>query len=327
MKTRSIVNRLLTIIAVGLLANLTMLSASAQTPVPEQPWIVYQGYERIRLVRADGSEGHVLTPDWTGGPQFHPDWSPDDRQIAFSADETDGTRDIWVANADGTDARRVFDCADPCVWSDDPAWSPDGSSLAIAANSSDEGFTKGQVLVIELATGTTTTVHTAEIGNSTYIPRWSPDGTKLVFEVDSWEEPTIESEVQVGGSIQVVEVGTEESPATVLMEFDTLAGYPSWHPTEDLIVFQASSTSLDGPFDLFTIRSDGSDLTQLTEIAGTGFQAIQPTWSPDGEHVIFVYDQMWTNARLGIVSADGTMLTDGAEGLPNMTHPRLNPGS
>src|SRR5204862_4757730 len=41
-----------------------------------------------------------------------------------------------------------------------------------------------------------------------------------------------------------------------------------------------------GVYDLWTIRPDGSELTQLTKSAGNpGF----PTWSPDGSRVAFGY--------------------------------------
>ena len=298
----------------------------AATPVAENAdqWIVYQHDERIKLVRHDGSEDHVLTPDWTGGPQFHPDWSPDGNRIAFSADHEDGTRDIWIVSLDGMDAELVYDCVAPCIAADDPAWSPDGSKLAVGVFSDVEGFTSGTVEVVDLATESVTIVHKAEKGLTTFVPRWSPDGSRIVFDVTQWDTLFPDSETAIGNSIQVVTVGSEPAPATVLMDFDTNSGYPDWHPTEDLIVFQTGATT-DGPFDLATIRPDGTGLTPLTALAGSGFQAIQPTWSPDGASVTFVYDEMWTNARLGEVLADGTLISAGPDGMPPMTHPRLQP--
>ena len=39
--------------------------------------IVYQWEGRIRTVRRDGAGEHIVTPDWAGGDQYHPDLSPD----------------------------------------------------------------------------------------------------------------------------------------------------------------------------------------------------------------------------------------------------------
>jgi Tol biopolymer transport system component len=73
------------------------------------------------VMRPDGSDAHALP---IGG--FDPAWSPDSRRIAYS----DGFA-LWVADADGTDARELTRLDDDP--SDDinadryPAWSPDGS--------------------------------------------------------------------------------------------------------------------------------------------------------------------------------------------------------
>jgi dipeptidyl aminopeptidase/acylaminoacyl peptidase len=52
-------------------------------------------------------------------------WSPDGKHLAFEA-ITDGTWDLWVAAADGKDARRLT--SDP-GGERSAAWSPDGTAL------------------------------------------------------------------------------------------------------------------------------------------------------------------------------------------------------
>ncbi len=101
-----------------------------------EPWIAYQWVQAdgdgIYLVRPDGTDPHALLPDAKYNA-FHPDWSPNGKQIAFDA-ETGGGNEIWVVNADGTNAAvivpRRTECAISCGDVALPAWSPDGSKIA-----------------------------------------------------------------------------------------------------------------------------------------------------------------------------------------------------
>ncbi len=71
--------------------------------------------------------------------------SPDGSRIAFDA-EIDGSRQIWVMNADGTDLERVTDDSEAI----DPAWSPDGRRLAYVGF--DGEATRG-VVILDLRSG------------------------------------------------------------------------------------------------------------------------------------------------------------------------------
>lgn len=61
-----------------------------------------------------------------GGPQI----APDQRRVAFSVERL-GRREMYVMNADGTDARVVTASLD---LQGNPAWSPDGRAITSAAN-------------------------------------------------------------------------------------------------------------------------------------------------------------------------------------------------
>jgi len=51
-------------------------------------------------------------------------WSPDDKKIAFVSDR-DGSQEIYVMNADGSNASRLTDAGGI-----QPTWSPDGARIA-----------------------------------------------------------------------------------------------------------------------------------------------------------------------------------------------------
>ena len=91
-------------------------------------------------------------------------------------------------------------------------------------------------------------------------------------------------------------------------------------------MFAAAPGAPGGASDLRTMRPDGGDLTTISSLSGTGLQAIQPSWSPDGDRILFVWDRLGTDPVLAAVAAEGgePVSATGAAFLPG-THPRLQP--
>jgi len=89
-------------------------------------------------------------------------------------------------------------------------------------------------------------------------------------------------------------------------------GDPHWSPDGALIVFQSPPDPSDhSSQNIFTIRADGSGLTQLTaglEPAPPGLEgAFHPSWSPDGRQIVFARfpGSTPTAASLFVMNADG----------------------
>jgi TolB protein len=94
-----------------------------------------------------------------------PAWSPTGSQIAFSA-VVGGRRDIYVANADGTDLRQITETPDFDEL--DPAWSPDGTKIVFQANPD----AQWDIYVMN-ADGSHRRRLTTDVANDT-APSWAP---------------------------------------------------------------------------------------------------------------------------------------------------------
>ena len=69
----------------------------------------------------------------------------------------------------------------------------------------------------------------------------------------------------------------------------------------DLIAFSAET---DSGTQLFTVRPNGKDVRQITDVAG---DAVNVDWSPDGRRLVFTIGTE-TSARIAIAQADGSGL-------------------
>jgi Tol biopolymer transport system component len=307
------------------------VATDPMTPGAGEPWIAYQGgtgLVRIRLVRPDGTDDRGLGEPIDAGSRLHPDWSPDGMRIAFAADSDDGTRDLWIVDVDSSETRKVYDCVDPCAWSDDPAWSPDGRSIlfqqAIGVGDGPDGT--GVLAALDVATGTVTTVYEAPPRHYLFVPRWSPDGAAVVVEDVEFATPRLDGETVVAGTVAVLrlEAGKASGDPRPLVPRELGARYPDWHPDGSRIVFELPLAPGAAASDLWSVGVDGGNRTRLTTLADSGGRALQPTWSPDGTRLVFVAEARIGTPVAAISAADGSdvRLLPGSE---VRTHPRLRP--
>jgi Tol biopolymer transport system component len=337
---------LLSVAVIGLVAA-PGAAADAASIAPGEPWIVYQRFEggglHLRMIRPDGSGDHALVPD-VQGAQVHPDWSPDGSQVVFALEDRG---QLWIVDVDGTDARMVAECVEPCVLIDSPAWSPDGTSIAYMRILTPDGAPASTPIdVLDLDSGAMRTVFTpTPAEEASWWLRWSPDGDELVVSIEHYAAPdsdTIDSSV-----VAVVDVDDPEEPPLILTEPSMFASYPDWSPDGERIVFTTYDLGFRDfgnyadrmpPSNLYTVAPDGSDLRQVTFYeagpapvrngTASGDLAAQPSWTPDGSRIIFVNvtGDEWPGWGMATIAPDGSGFAPAVGDAFHVgTHPRLRP--
>ena len=206
----------------------------------------------LRIVDARHGGARLLRPGarasaFTSGPQ----WSLDGRRLLFSAHMGHKDYDLYLVRPDGTGLRRLT--TDPAE-DRAPAWSPDGTRIALVRRSSGGGG-----IVVIRADGRLVARVTHDRSDSA--PTWSPDGRRLAFVRRS----------------AIWTVRPDGRDARFLAAVPFAPRRISWSPSGSAIAY-----------------SDGNEI-QLVDVA-TGFTkqvatgvggGLEPTWSPDGSHLVF----------------------------------------
>jgi TolB protein len=155
-------------------------------------------------------------------------------------------------------------------------------------------------------------------GNNNAFPSFAPNGKRFVFRAFQKD----------GYGLRIMNLDTK-AVTTLTSEYDN---FPLWSPRGDLIMF---SRLIDGAYEIYTIKPDGSSVKRLTSTHGNDAHM---AWSPDGEHIAFASSRMgfkdevtYTDApqpygELFVMRYDGThleQLTDNQweEGTPAWQSP------
>jgi Tol biopolymer transport system component len=225
-----------------------------------------------------------------------PAWSPDRRRIAFVSTRGDGTADVYVMRADGTNVRRVTRGRGHDVY---PAWSPDGERIVFA---SDRRSVEQKIYVVRAdGTGLRLLTRTPGYVQDT-LPRFSPDGRHVVFtsnRVAYWNFELFRMRASDGGGVRRLTFwgsGGDGAPG------DDIA--PSYSPDGRRIVFVSDR---GGGYALWTMNADGGGLREL--VRHRGLNHASPRFSPDGKRVVymtFAPENDGSDAELRVVGADGT---------------------
>ena len=200
----------------------------------------------------------------------------------------------------------------------DPAWSPDGRTLALTDLISPTAQT---LFTMDADGGNRRRLPIAAGGKwdvSNYAPAWSPDGTRLAFT-----RSTLKTSTDANWRIDVYVIDVDGTNLRRLTSSGAAYG-PTWSPDGRRIAYLEVVRRADGSDSshrLHVVNADGSgDHTLLAASRATsapGGHALiwPPTWSPDGRRIAFsratrtrATDPPWTAFEIYVINPDGTGL-------------------
>src|SRR5467141_3709188 len=179
---------------------------------------IVTGRPALRIVKGDNGDliKEIKFPSL--GEILNPTWSPDAKQIAFSA-QVGGVTDLFVYELDSGELRRLTNDAYADL---EPAWSPDGSLIAFVTDRfttslDDLSYGDYQLAVIDPRGGGQIR-QLPQLPNAKHInPQWSPDGKSVYFLGDPGGVTNVFRLSLDGGDIaQVTNVFTGVSGITSL---------------------------------------------------------------------------------------------------------------
>lgn len=240
------------------------------------------GNYEIYSMKADGTDVKRLTNN--AGHDSFPKFSPDGTLISFNSNFESETTDIYVMRTDGSNVIRLTSAKGHDFSRN--GWSPDGTKFAY--NSNVDGNDDVFVMDIDVFRPVPLiSMPDADLKT----PAYSPDGERIVF---SAVYPDHHSE------LRIFDRATGKS--AVIVTTSSPENYPQWSPDGNWIAFHQE---VNGKWDIFKVRPDGSDLTNLTNDPSS--DSI-PVWSADSATIYFRSNRNGDteNAELFKMNADGT---------------------
>ena len=178
-----------------------------------------------------------------------PSWSPGGERM-ISNDRTAAAlhNGIVSMNADGSQRSVLFKHADKSALA--PIWSAQGDRIVFALGQffqTVRGPAQADIATVR-ADGTGLQLLTD--GKSNYgFPSWSPDAKRVVYRETS------------GGKSALHILDVASGASRVLLTGPAHYNFPGWSPIDDVIAF---TSDMDGDYEIYTIRADGTGLKRLT---------------------------------------------------------------
>jgi Tol biopolymer transport system component len=273
------------------------------------------------VMNADGTQVQQITSPPRGIVDDQPDWSPDGSQLSFYR-AVNGPFYVATVRADGSSYRRATPACTRkllpdripagCEDASAASFTPDGQHVTYArATGRVRQFPKYQWDQIEHAavaiigldgSGEHELLRLPRYAGDINFPQVSPDGRLIVFErVNSpLRRPRLARALFV--------MNADGSNVHRVTPWKLAAGdNPDWAPDSSRILFRSKEDVDDERSQYFTVRPDGTGLTQLTHFPfSKGHRLFSAAFSPDGNQIVFARGDGTGRGDIWLMNADGT---------------------
>ena len=219
---------------------------------------------RSRAAYWDGTRNHIFVVPSSGGEPHQltfgdfddsdPRWSPDSKTIVFVSNrskdpENNIDTNIWTVSSSGGQPTRLTRNAGP---DNTPRFSPDGRYIAYRASLRFNYESDEYDIYVAPVDGGEHLNLTMNVHQNLYGPAWAPDGSSLYFVLEERGSYNISRVPVTGGPMARVTQGRHS-----IWSFDVASRAGR--------LACALSSPLE-PWEVWTVKSDGSDLRKLTHL-------------------------------------------------------------
>jgi len=232
--------------------------------------VAFQSYRdegwNVFSMNADGSGQLDLTNTKEPVINFEPAWSPDGSKVVFMRQGlTPGEQDIWVVDANGTNA--VDLTKSPEVNESSPEFSPDGTKIVYISTGPDACCTahyNNDIWIMDADGSNQAPLTTTDYPTQNIAPSWSPDGLEIAYSVNSTPSA-------VDDGIHLMNANGTNQHRLLPEGSPVSTNVLAWSPDGTEIAYEGGNAE-----GLYTMSVDGFERQPLVE----GVFEPYPSWAP-----------------------------------------------
>jgi eukaryotic-like serine/threonine-protein kinase len=286
--------------------------------------VLPSGKSAVLLIPAIGGLERKIAEIFTDSPPFPPTWSPDGNWLAISQkDSKTEPFALSLLSVDTGEKRRLTSPPKKFFSDFDPAFSPDGHSLAFSRSIDPQSAGLSDLHLLALSDGWKPVGEPRQItfGNlGAQNPAWTTDGRDIVYSVGSmvsrglWRISVFGHAAGRAEPQRLPSVGDDAFEPTISRSGHRLAYVHSFSHGS---IWRMAIPGLDG--------KDLRPLNQPTPLISSTRDDLLPQFSPDGKKIAFQSGRSGS-LEVWVCEADGSNAVQLTSfGGPDVTTPRLSP--
>lgn len=247
------------------------------------------GNSEVYVMNIDGSNVKRLTYNSTF--EGNADWFPDGRILVESIAVSGSKNDFWIMNGDGSNQTKITNSD---MNTSRPTVSPDGMKIAFASDKDGKGRYDFNIWIMDIDGSNLKKLTDYDEFDSD--PAWSPDGKQIAF-----------TRATERGAFDIMIMnadGTNQRNITNTPEVQEVI--PAWSPDGNQLAFCRSLYDTSNNMEIWVMNTDGSNKRQITN---NPMQDSEPSWLPDGKHLVFQTNRDGNN-EIYLTNIDDTEATN-----------------